>query len=182
MSGDQKFWRRITLLILPLILVGLILGISAASSYALTPGGLSLDTKTPKRAKLVNGKAIPPEGAPARIVGVIRAANRIRRKPYIYGGGHGSFESSGYDCSGAVSYALRGGKFIRSPLPSGSLMAWGTPGKGKWITVHSNPSHAYLIVAGLRFDTANTAGDGPRWSKSLRSTPGRFTKRSPAGY
>ena len=145
-------------------------------------GGLSLAPQAPKKAKLVNGKAIPPEDDPARVKEVIRAANKIRRKPYVWGGGHGSFESSGYDCSGAVSYALRGGRFIKRPMASGALMSWGSSGKGRWITVYSNPSHAYMIVAGLRFDTANTAGDGPRWSAGLRSTPGSFTKRSPKGY
>jgi hypothetical protein len=130
----------------------------------------------------VKGKAIPPASAPARVKKVIRWANRIRRHPYRWGGGHGSFHDSGYDCSGAVSYALRGGRFIASPLASGPLMSWQKPGRGKWITVYSNPGHVYLVVAGLRFDTANTGGNGPRWSKSLRSTPGSFTARHPARF
>lgn len=136
-----------------------------------------------KKARLVNGKAIPRKGTPKRVRKVIRAANRIRSKPYIWGGGHGGFVDRGYDCSGAVSFALRGGRFIRSPMPSGPLMGWGKPGKGKWITVHSNPGHVYVVIAGLRFDTANTPGSGPRWSNVLRSTSGGFVKRNPGkGY
>jgi len=135
-----------------------------------------------KKARLVNGKAIAPESAPARVKRVIKYANRIRNKPYVYGGGHASFHSKGYDCSGAVSYALRGGKFVSSPLASTGYMNWEKKGKGKWISVYSNPSHAYMTVAGLRFDTANTTGNGPRWSKSLTSTSGSFKVRHPGGY
>ncbi|MCB0827528.1 MAG: hypothetical protein KDB62_01800 [Solirubrobacterales bacterium] len=113
---------------------------------------------------------------------MIRWANRIRNKPYVYGGGHASFNSSGYDCSGAVSYALRGGRFVSSPLASTGYMSWKKRGKGKWITVYSNPGHAYMVVAGLRFDTSMTPGDGPGWSTSMRSTPGSFTARHPGRY
>jgi hypothetical protein len=150
------------------------------SSGGLTVGGKKC--KPFKKARLVNGKAIAPKSAPARVKRVIKYANRIRKKPYVYGGGHGSFKSRGYDCSGAVSYALRGGRFISRPMASTGFMNWKKPGKGKWITVYSNPSHAYMVVAGLRFDTANTAGSGPRWSKSLRSTSGRFRARHPGKY
>lgn len=135
-----------------------------------------------KKARLINGKAIPPASAPARVKAVIEAANRIRNKPYIYGGGHGSFESAGYDCSGSVSYALHGGNFLSSPLPSSGFFTWGKPGPGKWITVYTNPGHAYMVVAGLRFDTSMTPGNGPGWSASMRSTPGQFIARSPRGF
>lgn len=159
-----------------LTIMGLLVDNVAAST-----GGLSLVTPS-KKAQLVNGKAIPPEGAPPRVVRVIRAANRIRNEPYVYGGGHGSFESSGYDCSGSVSYALRGGRFVRTPLTSGSFMGWGRSGKGRWITVYANSGHAYMVVAGLRFDTSQTAGDGPGWSKRMVSSSG-FAKRNPGkGY
>lgn len=148
-------------------------------------GGINLDLGKcvpAKKAKLRNGKAIAPASAPERVKKVIAWANKIRNKPYRYGGGHGSFEDTGYDCSGAVSYALRGGKFLSSPLDSRSFASWGKRGEGKWITVYTNPSHAYLVVAGLRFDTSMTPGDGPGWSKSLRSTRGSFAARSPKGY
>lgn len=137
--------------------------------------------KGPAKSKLVKGKVIPGRDLPDKVKGVIRAANKIEDKPYLWGGGHGSFQSSGYDCSGAVSFALRGGKFLSSPLASGPLMSWGRSGKGRHVTVYSNPGHVYLVVDGLRFDTAMTPGDGPGWSKSLRSTSGSFVARNPAG-
>ena len=148
-------------------------------------GGLTMSMKScapVKKAKLVNGRAIAPASAPARVKKVIAWANRIRKRPYVYGGGHGSFKSRGYDCSGAVSYALRGGRFVSSPMASSGYMNWKKRGKGKWITVYSNPGHMYIVVAGLRFDTANTGSNGPRWSKSLRSTPGRFSARHPGKF
>ncbi len=149
-----------------------------------------------KRAKIVDGVAIPPIGAPARVKQAIEAANRIVRKPYVYGGGHGAYSGraarstgldSGYDCSGAISFALFGGKFLRSPLDSSSFMGWGRSGEGRWITVYTNPGHAYVVIAGLRFDTSGgdrvtprerASGRGPRWRKYSRS-PGGFTARHP---
>ena len=157
----------------------------ADASCAASSGGLSIpssDCAPVKKARLINGKAIAPASAPPRVKKVIKAANRIRNKPYVYGGGHGSFNDSGYDCSGSVSYALRGGRFISSPLASTGYMNWKKGGKGKWISVYSNPSHAYMIVAGLRFDTSMTPGDGPGWSKSHRSTSGSFKVRHPGNY
>jgi hypothetical protein len=133
---------------------------------------------------LVNGRAIPPVNAPAAVKRVIAAANKIRTKPYVYGGGHGRWWDSGYDCSGAVSFALHGANLIDSPLPSGSMTGWGAPGKGKWITVYANGGHAYAVIAGLRWDTAgNTSGTGPSWHKSQRAAAsGPFVARHPAGY
>ncbi|UJA21333.1 hypothetical protein HJD18_14660 [Thermoleophilia bacterium SCSIO 60948] len=122
-------------------------------------------------AKLKNGKAIPPESAPARVKRAIRAANDIRNKPYRMGGGHGKWKDSGYDCSGAVSYALGkpGARLVKSPMPSGSYMNWKKRGKGKWITVYANEGHMYAVIAGLRWDTSQTKGDGPGWSRNLRA-------------
>lgn len=158
---------------------------ASAGCAETSSGGLNMSTETcapVKRAKLVNGRAIAPASAPARVKKVIAWANRIRNKPYIYGGGHASFNDRGYDCSGSVSYALRGGKFISSPMPSTGYMNWKKPGKGKWITTYSNPGHMYLVVAGLRFDTSMTDGDGPGWSESMRSTSGKFSARHPGNY
>jgi hypothetical protein len=139
--------------------------------------GTSSSQARPGKARLVHGKAIAPSNAPARVVGVIDAANRIAKgKDYCYGGGHAKFRSRCYDCSGSVSYALHGGHFLRSPLDSSGLMRWGRRGRGKWITVFSNPGHAYMTVAGLRFDTSMTAGIGPGWSKHMRSSSG-YRKR-----
>lgn len=163
----------------------------AAPAKAETPGGVSSTTPEvteptapPGKAILVNGRAVPPADAPPAVKKVIAAANKIRTKPYVYGGGHGRWWDAGYDCSGAVSFALHGGSLIDTPMPSGSLAGWGSGGKGRWITVYANGGHAYAIVAGLRWDTAGTTnGTGPRWHKSLRAqASGPFTARHPSGY
>jgi hypothetical protein len=141
-----------------------------------------------KKGKIVAGLAVPPAGAPPEVVNVINAANQIVRMPYRYGGGHQSFTDSAYDCSGSVSFALHGANFVTSPLDSSSFMGWGLPGKGKWITVYTNPAHAFVMVAGLRFDTGyrdratkgTYPGSGPRWGKA-RPTRG-FKARHPSGF
>jgi hypothetical protein len=139
--------------------------------------GTSSSQARPGKARLVHGKAIAPSNAPARVVGVIDAANRIAKgTDYCYGGGHASFKSRCYDCSGSVSYALHGGHFLSRPMASGDLMHWGRGHRGKWITVFSNPGHAYMTVAGLRFDTSMTRGTGPGWSRHMRSGSG-YRKR-----
>ncbi|MFN2616183.1 MAG: hypothetical protein ABR581_03555 [Thermoleophilaceae bacterium] len=144
----------------------------------------------PKKARIWHGRALAPRSAPRRVRRVIRAANRLIGKPYRYGGGHTAFTSglaSGYDCSGSVSYALHGGRFLRSPLDSSSFADWGRRRPGRWITVYTNPGHAYLVVAGLRFDTSMRDPDapgprtGPRWSKRLRRSAS-FLPRHPRGY
>jgi cell wall-associated NlpC family hydrolase len=126
--------------------------------------------------------AIAPASAPQEVKDAINAANEITRKPYRYGGGHGSFKDSGYDCSGAVSYALHGGGLLKSPLDSTSFMSWGEAGKGQWITVYAHGGHAYVVIAGLRFDTSGggRGESGPRWRAESRSASG-FTARHPAG-
>ena len=157
----------------------------ADASCAASSGGLSIpssDCAPVKKARLINGKAVAPASAPPRVKKVIKAANQIRNKPYVYGGSHGSFNDSGYDCSGSVSFALHGGNFVSSPLASTGYMNWKKRGEGKWISVYSNSGHMYMIVAGLRFDTASTPGDGPGWSKSHYSTPGSFKVRHPGNY
>ena len=129
-----------------------------------------------------NGDAIPPSNAPLAVRAVIEAANQIDNLPYIWGGGHGSFSSPGYDCSGAVSFALHGGGFLSSPLDSTGLEVWGQPGGGSWITVFANSGHAWAEIAGLRWDTAGNNADGPRWSASMNEITGDFVARHPAGY
>jgi hypothetical protein len=125
--------------------------------------------------------AIPPAAAPEAVKQAIYAANRITRKPYRYGGGHQSFRSSGYDCSGSVSYALHGGGLLVSPLHSRAFMRWGESGRGQWMTVYTNPGHAYLVIAGLRFDTSGPGESGPRWRVAARSSRG-YTLRHPTGF
>ncbi|MFN8174158.1 MAG: peptidoglycan-binding protein [Solirubrobacteraceae bacterium] len=134
------------------------------------------------RARLASdGTAIPPVDAPESVRNVIAAGNRIAHKPYVYGGGHGSFSASGYDCSGSVSYALHGGRLLNTQLTSGDFAGWGASGKGRWVTIYANGGHVYMVVAGLRFDTSMRGSDtGSRWQKAVRS-PGGFAVRHPKG-
>jgi peptidoglycan hydrolase CwlO-like protein len=130
-----------------------------------------------------SGDAIPPSNAPLAVRAVIEAANQIDDLPYIWGGGHGSFTASGYDCSGAVSFALHGGGFLSSPLDSTGFEVWGEPGGGNWITVFANSGHAWAYIAGLRWDTGGPGGgNGPRWSTVMRDDTSSFVARHPSGY
>ncbi len=139
------------------------------------------------KAKLLStGLAVPPAGAPAQVVNAINYANSIVGRPYIYGGGHRTFYDRGYDCSGAVSFALYGAGLLSSPLPSGPFMSWGAPGPGSWITIYANKGHAYAVIAGRRFDTSAAferrfPGKGPRWRKRNRPPRG-FVARHPVGF
>jgi peptidoglycan hydrolase-like protein with peptidoglycan-binding domain len=110
---------------------------------------------------------------------VIRAANRIQSKPYKYGGGHGRWNDSGYDCSGSVSYALHGGGLLSSALTSSGFMRWGAPGKGRRITIYASPSHVYMVVDGRRFDTTGRSETGSRWQASRRSSAGYVVRHPP---
>ena len=148
---------------------------TGGAQYAPEPGA-----PTGAEATLVNGKAYAPAGAPLPVVRAIKAGNKLQNKPYLYGGGHRSFKSPAYDCSGAVSFALHGGRLLASPLDSTSLMSWGSPGPGTWMTVYANPRHAYMVIAGLRLDTSGTGGRGPRWLTAERD-PSDFTARHPTG-
>ncbi len=136
------------------------------------------------KALLIDGVAHAPAGAPEAVKRAIAAGNALQGKPYRYGGGHARVEDSGYDCSGTVSYALAKAGLLKTPLDSSSFMSWGRRGKGDWITVRTNPGHAYVVIAGLRLDTsaANDPGGekGPRWRPALRNASG-FTARHPAG-
>ncbi|MGC1851674.1 MAG: hypothetical protein WA687_04460 [Solirubrobacterales bacterium] len=149
----------------------------------LTPAEVDMCTPTPKARLLSNGMLVPPKSAPARVKRVVAFANRIRNKPYIYGGGHRRWEDAGYDCSGSVSYALRGGNFLTSPMPSGPLASWGMGGEGRWITVYANAGHTYAVIAGYRWDTSgNTDGKtGPSWHEDVRDGAG-FIARHPVGF
>ena len=133
-----------------------------------------------KRGMIIRGVGYAPSQAPAEVKAVIWAANKIRHKPYKWGGGHGSWNDSGYDCSGSVSYALHGGGLLSSPLDSRGFMHWGEPGAGRWITVYATDGHAYMMVAGLRFDTSGAGESGPRWRPEPAWERG-FTARHPAG-
>jgi peptidoglycan hydrolase-like protein with peptidoglycan-binding domain len=117
------------------------------------------------------------EGVVAR---VIAAADEIATRPYVYGGGHGSFQSAGYDCSGSVSYALHGGGLLSSPEDSSALESYGEAGPGQHITIYANAEHAFMVIDGRRFDTVAQQEDGTRWSSSMTSTAG-YVVRHPAG-
>ena len=129
-----------------------------------------------------NGLATAPADAPPLVKAIIDAGNRIATKPYKYGGGHGKWEDSGYDCSGSMSYAFHGAGMLDTALDSTGFMSWGQAGKGQWITTYGSGGHSYMVVAGLRFDTGYNDGDsdGPDWSTKMRPGSG-YTARHPEG-
>ncbi len=183
---------------LALLFLGCLVLVFPASALAQTSptGGAQYSDPAPivapgaKATLLPDGTAAAPAEAPPQVQAAIFAANQLLDKPYKYGGGHANVEDSGYDCSGTVSYALIAAGALKTPLDSGSFMRWGLKGKGTWITVHTNPGHAYAVIAGLRLDTstggiisrriARTAERGPRWRVALRRTRG-FKARHPLG-
>jgi hypothetical protein len=168
------------------------LALAAASSVAAQgiPWGAGCNTLEPGAertsatcgASLVAGRAIAPAGAPAPVKQVIAAANQINHRPYVWGGGHASWFTRGYDCSGAVGYALHGAGLLEATMVSGQLEYWGSGGVGRWITVCANEEHVFMVVAGLRFDTrGNEPGvSGPRWHLA-RVEPAHFVARHPPG-
>ncbi len=127
-----------------------------------------------------DGLAVAPSDAPPLVQAIIEAGNRIAKKPYKYGGGHGKWEDTGYDCSGSMSYAFHGAGMLDEALDSTGFMSWGEAGKGTWVTIYAKGSHAYMIVAGLRFDTSGRADQGTRWQADMRSSSG-YTVRHPEG-
>lgn len=119
-------------------------------------------------------------GLPLRVRRVIAAADRIARKPYRYGGGHGRWHDSGYDCSGSISYALWGAGLLATSRNSSGFMRWGSPGRGRWITIYAAPGHMFMVIGGRRFDTTGRAETGTRWQPAMRSTAG-YVARHPSG-
>jgi hypothetical protein len=158
---------------LPAVAVAVLSLTFTASAVATETGGGAVAGPPPVKGYVTSeGLAVAPASAPDEVKAIIAAGNRIAKKPYIYGGGHSSWRARGYDCSGSVSYALHGGHLLDSPMPSSGLMSWGSRGRGHWLTVFANSGHAYMTVAGLRFDTSMTAGGGPGWSGQMRSSAG----------
>jgi cell wall-associated NlpC family hydrolase len=142
--------------------------------------GASLVTGARARV-LPDGSAVAPRNAPDVVKRVILAGNQIAKFPYKWGGGHGAWRDSGYDCSGSVSFALAGAGFLKAPMASGSFMRWGSPGVGRWITIFANSGHIYMYVAGLRFDTSGRGRAGTRWQAAARPGGG-FAVRHPPHY
>jgi hypothetical protein len=142
-------------------------------------------------AKIIHGVAYAPSWAPIQVKRAIWAGNTIRRKPYIWGGGHGSFTDAGYDCSGSVSYVLHAAGLLKTPFNSVDFFGWGKRGLGRWITVYTNYGHAFVEIAGIRLDTSSEGemkplpgtwrGSGPRWRPLLHGT-GAFQPRHYVGY
>ncbi len=134
-------------------------------------GGIAVDT---------GGMVQPPPGAPAAVREIIAAGNAIATLPYIYGGGHASFQASGYDCSGSVSYVLAAAGLVSAPMVSGDFENWGDPGPGRWVTIYANAGHVWMTVAGWRFDTVALAEGGTRWAQGGGEFAG-FVVRHPPG-
>jgi cell wall-associated NlpC family hydrolase len=138
-------------------------------------------TPSPDEASLTaDGVAVAPASAPDEVKAIIEAGNAIATKPYKYGGGHGRWNDTGYDCSGSISYVLHAAGLLDTALDSTDFMSWGERGRGTWVTIRTNPSHAYMIVAGLRFDTSARRQTGSRWTEEMRSARG-YRGRHPEG-
>ncbi len=153
---------------------------SRVQADSLRDDGPTDDDSISKANVLPNGIALPPLEAPEAVQRIIDAGNVIARSPYKWGGGHGKWLDRGYDCSGSISYALASAGLLNAPLDSGRLMRWGRPGPGKWVSIHTNPGHVYMVVAGVRFDTSGQRVSGSRWQETIRR-PGNFVTRHPPG-
>ena len=175
--------RTVAIAALAAMLLGMLLATVDADAAT---GGFSAQTpvaEAPLAKAAMNSDrrtAVAPAGAPEQVVDAIAAANSITRKPYKWGGGHGQWRDSGYDCSGTVSYVLHAAGLLKTARDSDGLMSWGERGKGDWITVYAHGSHAYMVIAGLRFDTSGRGEEGPRWRLEPRSARG-YVKRHPVG-
>jgi cell wall-associated NlpC family hydrolase len=123
---------------------------------------------------------VAPKSAPRAVKRMVRAANSLTKKPYVWGGGHSRWYDNGYDCSGATSFVLRAGGYLSWPMVSGELAYWGSNGPGRWVRVYASGEHVFMIIAGLRFDTSPwfPGERGPRWRATVRGTKG-FALRHP---
>ena len=176
-----------------LLACGAVAALALPASALAGSGGIGPDSAPAppvagSKAKLrPDGTARPPADAPIAVQKAIQAANSIDDTSYCMGGGHRRIHSRCYDCSGSVSYVLgpNGAGLIDTPLDSGSLEKWGDKGRGGWITVYANGGHAYVVIAGLRFDTSqpDDGQSGPGWSKDVKAglVNGPFVKRHPTG-
>jgi len=161
---------------------------SGGAGLTPSPGPVSTTTHPTVfgvKAKIIHGVAYAPSLAPAQVQRAIWAGNRIRLKPYQVGGGHGVWNDAAYDCSGSASYVLHAAGLLSVSMDSSEFEGWGKHGVGQWITVYTNPAHAFVEIAGVRFDTSREGdpnpppGTGPRWRPLLQDT-GLFQARHPA--
>jgi len=154
----------------------------AACCLAAALTGSAASAAVPEARLLPGGRAIPPPSAPPSVKAMIRAANHIRHRPYRWGGGHRSWRSPGYDCSGSVSYVMHAAGLLDWALDSTGFMHWGGAGHGSWVRIYASHEHVFAVIAGLRWDTTSEEGDGhgPGWSEAMRSTRG-FRLRHPLG-
>jgi peptidoglycan hydrolase-like protein with peptidoglycan-binding domain len=157
-----------------------VLRTTVETSSAVAPTDTPVAPPTGKAVVGDDGLATAPADAPPQVQAIVAAGNKIATKPYKYGGGHGKWEDSGYDCSGSMSYAFHGAGMLDEALDSTGFMSWGEAGKGQWVTIYAKGSHAFMIVAGLRFDTSGRADQGTRWQADMRSASG-YTVRHPTG-
>ena len=154
---------------------------AAASGAAVNPAAAAPAVNDGPQATVgPDGLAVAPAGAPPQVQQIIAAGNQIASKPYKYGGGHGKWDDTGYDCSGSVSFALHGAGLLEEAMPSGSFTSWGDAGPGQWVTIYANGGHMYMVVAGLRFDTSGRSNHNTRWQTEQRSSAG-YTVRHPPG-
>jgi hypothetical protein len=157
--------------------------ITVAACACLLAATATAEAAVPQATLLPSGRAVAPNSAPAAVKAMIQAANRIRHKPYRWGGGHRDWRSRGYDCSGSVSYVMHAAGLLEWPLDSRGFMRWGGGGGGSWVRIYANREHVFAVIAGLRWDTSMTDegdGHGPGWSEEMRSTGG-FRLRHPLG-
>jgi hypothetical protein len=200
MGGTEK-GGHLAALLFGLVVAVAMLGAAISLAVALVPatalaeeavpwgaGCTSAPPSAPRTAEscgatLEGGEASPPPGAPPPVRRVIAAADEIDHRPYVWGGGHTSWLSHGYDCSGAVGYALHGAGLLDVTMVSGQLASWGLGGAGRWITVYANAEHVFMVITGLRFDTRSDplGVSGPRWHQATRVDTRKFVARHPAG-
>jgi hypothetical protein len=192
---------RVSRLLIPTLAVSALISAPAALASSPNTGGAGLDATAPAStpsdptvpgttAKIIHGVAYAPTWAPIQVKRAIWAGNKIDHDPYIWGGGHADFVSRGYDCSGSVSYVLHAAGLLKTPMDSSDFFSWGKRGHGQWITVYTSEGHAFIEIAGIRFDTAAEGpaapkgtfpGSGPRWRPLMKSAPG-FQARYYPGF
>lgn len=167
--------------ILPIFVTASVILLGACASGPSYPRAVAYRVTEGNVAVLRDGQAYAPKDAPPEVKRAISAANSLVGLPYKWGGGHAKLIDSGYDCSGAVSYVLRNAGLMEDQMPSRGFLTYGERGEGEWITVYARDGHAYMVIAGLRFDTQGTTRqDGPKWRPEYRH-PKNHRVRHPAG-